>query len=187
MKSYTTVIQDKFTDYAGKEHKFVVAAISEVLKEGEHTPLLVDIEGADVNILGSVIKGVKIGVAICNPTDKYEEESGTRRAVARAEESDYVLHTTHRGYINEGVVRALLASEASYVKNNPDQYIQGYNEMRDRYLWNRKMEETEKNFSEIERIVAERLREDPKFLDNVNDVLKWKANQEKGKCKKDGK
>ena len=186
MKNYTTVIQDKFMDYAGKEHKFVVAAVSETFKEDER-PDLVNVKGFDADVLGSVIKGVRIGIAICNPEDKYEEKAGVYRAVARAEESDYALLSISRGYINETVIKALLSSEASYIKNNPEQYIAGYAEMRDRYLKNQKMQEAEKNFTEIERIVAEKLEENPKFLDNVNDVLKWRANQKKGKCQKRGK
>lgn len=186
MKNYTTVIQDRFTDYAGKEHKFVIAAVSETFKEGER-PDLVNVRGFDADVLGSAIKGVKIGIAICNPTDKYEEKAGVYRAVARAEEAGYALLSTSRGYINETVVKALLASEATYIKNNPELYIAGYAEMRDRFLKNQEMEETEKSFTEVERIVAEKLEENPKFLDNVNEVLKWKANQRKGKCQKRGK
>lgn len=186
MKSYTDVIQDEFVDYAGKTHQFVIAAISEGFKEGE-CPDVVNVDGLETEVLGSIIKGVKIGIAICNPTDKFNEKAGVLRAVARAENADFALFSTSRGYINEAVVRALLSSEANYVKNNPERYIKGYAEMRDRYLKNQEMENVQKNFTEVERIVVEGIEKDPKFLDNVSKYLDWKNNQRKGKCQKRGK
>ena len=186
MKNYTDVIQDQFVDYAGKTHQFVVAAISDNFKEDE-CPDIVDVHGLDTEMLGSVIKGVKIGIAICNPTDKFNEKAGVLRAIARAEDADYALLSTSRGYINESVVKALLTSEATYIKNNPEQYIPGYAEMRDRYLKKQEMEGIRENFSEVERIVVEKVQEDPKFLDNIEKYLGWLANQKKGKCQKRGK
>lgn len=186
MKNYTDVIQDSFEDYAGNTHHFVVAAISDNFKEGE-CPDIVEANDFHADVLGSVIKGVKIGVAICNPTDEYNERAGVCRAIARAEEADYAILSTSRGYINEHVVRALLASEAKYIKNNPEKYIPGYIEMRDRYLNNQEMEKIHKNFSEVERIVIEKIQENPRYLDNVEKYLGWIANQKKGKCPKRGK
>ena len=186
MKNYTDVIQDTFVDYAGQTHHFTIAAISEVFKEGKG-PDIIDVEGLQTETLGSVIKGVKIGISIHNPVDEYNEKAGVCRAIARAEEAEYAILSTSRGYINEKVVRALLDSEANYIKNNPEQYIPGYAEMRDRYLKNQEMENVQKNFSEVERIIVEKLEEDPRFLDNVDKYLAWRANQKKGKCRKGGK
>lgn len=186
MKTYTDVIQDSFVDYAGQTHNFVIAAISEGFKEDEG-PEIVGVDGLETEVLGTVIKGVKIGISICNPTDEWNERAGVCRAVARAEEAEYALLSTSRGYINEHVVKALLASEARYIKNNPEQYIPGYAEMKARFLKNKEMEEVQKNFTEVERIVVENLEKDPRFLDNVDKYLTWKANQNKGKCRKGGK
>lgn len=186
MKNYTDVIQDQFKDYAGRVHHFVIAAISESFKEDE-APDIVGVNGLETEVLGSVIKGVKIGISICNPTDEFNEKAGVLRAIARAENADYALLSTSRGYINEGVVKALLISEANYIKNNPEQYINGYAEMKERYMKKQEMEGIQKNFSEVERIVVEKIQEDPKFLDNVNNYLDWVNNQKKGKCRKGGK
>lgn len=186
MKDNTIVIQDKFVDYAGKVHHFVVAAVSETFNP-ETSPEIIQVDGLETEELGSLIKGVKLGVAICNPTDAFNEKAGTLRAIARAEDAEYAIMSSSRGYINENVVKALLASEASYIKNNPEKYIQGYAEMRDRYLKNKEMEDTHKNFSEVERIVVEKIEENPRFLDNVHKYLDWKANQKKGRCQKRGK
>ena len=185
MKNYVDVIHDQFVDYAGQVHHFSIAAVSENYKEGSG-PDIVEVDGLHTETLGSVIKGVKLGIAICNPTDKYDEKAGELRAIARAEEADYAILSTSRGYINGNIVKALLAQEAGYLKNNPEKYIQGYADMRDRYLYNQEMEKAYENFSEIERIIIEKMQEDPKFLDNIKKYLDWKNNQEKGKCQKGG-
>lgn len=186
MKNYVEVIQDQFEDYAGRIHRFVIAAVSDNFKDGE-CPDIVNVQDLRTEILGSVIKGVKIGIAICNPNDEYNEKAGVCRAVARAEEADYAILSTSRGYINETVVKALLTSEAEYIKKNPEQYIAGYADSRDRWLKKQEMEGIRDNFSEVERIVVEKIQEDPKYLDNVEKYLGWLANQEKGKCQKRGK
>lgn len=185
MKNYTNVIHDQFIDYAGKTHHFVIAAISENFKEGE-CPDIVNVEGFHTEVLGSVIKGVKIGIALCNPEDEYNEKAGICRALARAENADYALLSNSRGYINEKVVEALLVSEANYIKNNPERYIKGYAEMQARYLKNKEMEDIHNNFTEVERIVVEKIQENPEFLTNVNKYLGWLENQKKGKCQKRG-
>lgn len=187
MKNYAEVIQGQFVDYAGNTHHITVAAISNNFKTGE-CPSVVNIDGMHTETLGAVLKGVKIGISICNPTDEYNEKAGVLKAIARAEQADYVLLSTTRGHINREVVKALLTSEITYIKNNPEQYIPGYAEMKGRYEKNQEMQAIHANFTETERIVMEKLEENPQFLDNVNKYLTWKANQEKGKgCPKEKK
>ena len=172
MNNYIDVIQDQFEDYA--------------FKEGTG-PAIVKVEGLHTESLGSLIKGVKIGVAICNPVDEYNEKVGICRATARAEKADYTILSTSRGYINKDVVEAILLSEAKHVKDKPEQFIPGYADSRDHWMKKQEMEGIRNNFSEIERIVVEKIQEDPKFLNNVEKYLGWLINQKKGKCQKRGK
>lgn len=183
MNTYTEILQDQFTDYAGKVHKFIIVALCESMK-GEEAPKVVKVEGIEVDNLGLIVKGVRLGVAICNPTDKYEEKAGVYRAIARAEEADYSLLAPSRAKIGPKVVKSLLEQEADYVKKHPEDFIPGWEEMKERYLKRKRMEEIAKGFDAVERIVVEKLEENPKFLDNVNEYLEWMKNQRKGKCQK---
>lgn len=81
-----------------------------------------------------------------------------------------------------------MEQEAEHLKSNPDLYIEGYNDSKARYLKRKNMEEMKENFSEVEKIVVDGVKKNPKFLDNVNTYLSWLKNQEQGKkCKKSGK
>ena len=103
-----------------------------------------------------------------------------RKAVARARNSRPVLYSSNSGAINTGVVKALLTQEAQYLKNNPENFIPGYADMRDRYLARQKMEAMNEGFSDLENQVVEGLQKDPKFLDNAMQYLDWWRKQNKG-------
>lgn len=186
MKEYVEVLKDSFVDYAGKTHHFIIAAVSEMLSDEETDSLLVlKPTGMEASIVGFVEKGIRIGISICNPEDEFNEKAGTLRAIARARKSAVVLYATDRGYINTGLVRAFLQQEAEHLKNNPDMYIEGYNDSKARYLKHKQMNELKENFSEVEKIVVDSVKKNPKFLDNVNTYLAYLKNQEQGKkCKK---
>ena len=188
MKEHVDVLKDSFVDYAGKTHYFVIAAVTDTLvEEGEQFPLIICPEGINANCIGTIRKGIRIGISICNPEDQFVEKIGVLKAVARARNSTPVLYVTDPGYINKPLVEGFLRQEANYLKSNPDIYIQGYNDSKERYLKRKKMEGLKKNFSEVEKIVVEGVQKDPKFLDNVSTYLAWLNNQNKGKCKKHGK
>lgn len=188
MKEHVDVLKDAFVDYASKTHNFVIAAISnELADEDGDLPVVMKAKGLIAECSDPLEKGVSIGIAICNPEDEFSEQVGVLKATARARNSSPILYTTGKGYVNQTLVRALLQQEANYLKNNPEVYIPGYNDSKKRYLKNKKMEEMKDNFTEVEKIVVDGVKKDPKFLDNVNTYLKWLDNQNKGKCKKDGK
>ena len=184
MKEHVNVLKDSFVDYAGRTHHFVIAAVTNgLVDEYGHSPLIVQKDAS----FTCVEKGIRIGISICNPEDEFVEKIGVLKAVARARNDQPVLYVTDPGYINETLVEAFLKQEAEYLKSNPDSYIQGYNDSKERYLKRKKMEGLKENFSEVEKIVVEGVQKDPKFLDNVNTYLAWLNNQNKGKCKKHGK
>lgn len=150
MKTKIATIKDEFTDYRGKVHKFIVAAVSQ---EVDGYLDLYDEDG-DVEDTVAVIKSVKIGVAICNPNDEYNEERGLRIAVGKAESTnEYALFATIPGMINTAVVDALLKQEAHFIKENPNRVIPGYLEEKAKYEYRQMIAQKIESLSEEEKAV----------------------------------
>ena len=163
------VYQDYFIDFAGRKHNFVIAAVSQEIPtfiENIH-----DDVDYSINAIGE--KVLKIGISICHPSDEFDQKLGITKAVGRARKYANGLYATFRGYINTDLVKAFLLQEADYIKNNPEQYIAGYKQEKEKWMKNNNIKEIEKNFSELERLVVEKVNKDPHFLDNVNEYLKW--------------
>ena len=152
MKQRVDTLVSSFIDYKGQEHKFVVAAVSEVLPKtyGEAYPDEKNLSEeelktsvcygvAEYNEWGNeygdyVVKTLRLGVSICNPIDEFNERAGTEKAVHRAKNCKHnALYATDKGYISTRVVRAMLEQEAHYVKTNPGKYIKGYDEAKAKY------------------------------------------------------
>ena len=115
---------DSFVDANGDERHFVIAAVSEVFTEDDEPSYVIDIDGLEIQ---EVVKGLKLGFAICNPTDKFDEKLGITIAVGRARKNaEYALVASEMGYINTQLVRAFLQQEAEYFKHNPEYKIAGY-------------------------------------------------------------
>lgn len=194
MKEYIEVINDTFTDYSGKTRHFTMAAISSPLpstgkelgienyenNEVVHeVSIFVDDYGTH-DYLCNVKKAIRLGICICHPDDTYDEKVGTLKAIARARNNDPVLLSVDLGSINTKMMRAFLEQEAEYLKNNPNKYIKGYNEAEARFKRKRKIENIQNNFSKTENIIFEKLKENPKYLDNVNECLLYFKNQSNG-------
>ena len=115
---------DSFVDANGDERHFVVAAVSEVFTDDDEPAYVTDLEREDIQ---EVVKGLKLGFAICNPSDKFDEKLGVTIAVGRARKNaEYALLASEMGYINTQLVRAFLQQEAEYFKHNPEYKIAGY-------------------------------------------------------------
>lgn len=135
---------DKFIDKNGNERHFVLCGLSQ------------EFEGRTINnnslienhtwhyLVGNpaifydkltktalnICKCLKLGYAICNPNDKFNEELGMTIAEGRARKNkEYALFATKPGYINTDTVGALLEREAEFFKKNPEMYIKGYERM----------------------------------------------------------
>ena len=185
MKQCVEVIKDSFTDYAGRVHHFVIAAVSDAF---EVPPMVVVADGPmSASQIGTVKKRVRLGVAICNPEDAFDEKVGVLKATARAKNSEISLYSSATGQINTKLVRAFLEQEAEYLKNNPDKYIRGYSDSKERWLRNERMKEVGNNLTDVEKVIVEGVQKDSKFLNNVTEYLKWLNNQSKDKCKESRK
>lgn len=123
-KEHVEYLVGQFEDANGDVRHYVAAAISEVFTE-EYHPVSVydDTDG----YIGGVVKGVKLGFAICNPIDKFDEQLGITIAVGRARKNqEYALYATESGFINTKLVKAFLEQEAEYFEHNPERRIAGY-------------------------------------------------------------
>lgn len=196
MKEHVEVINDSFVDYAGKTHYFTIAAVSSLLPRNgkelgmdsledntvtHEVAIYIEDYGTD-DYLCNVTKALRLGISMCNPTDEFDEKVGALKAIARARENEPSLLSVDPGTINTRVVRALLEQEAEYLKHNPENFIEGYADMRARYEKRKEMEAMAENFSETEKAVVVGIQENPKFLDNAFEYLGWLKNQKKGKC-----
>lgn len=142
MKEKIVTVISEFTDFRGKVHKFVVAAVSMPV-DAE-----IDIYGeSEIVDWTSAEKAVKLGVAVCNPVDEYSEEKGKMIAINKAKScSDYALYATLPGMINTAVVNALVAQEVEFIKNNPARVIPGYLDEKEKF---EKRQEFAKKLAEL--------------------------------------
>lgn len=201
MKEHIEVLKDSFVDYAGRTHYFMIAAVSTVLpckgNQLKNVPISIEdnsrvkyevvgqIENTNLEeYLGDVVKVVRIGLSICNPEDTFNEKAGALKATARAKSSEPALYSSNVGFINTRVVKALLEQEAEYLKNNPENFIKGYSEMKQRFLKRQEMTKMASEFSDVEKTVVDGLQKNPKFLDNAFSYLEWLENQKKGNAQK---
>ena len=129
MKEKIVTVISEFTDFRGKIHKFVVAAIS--------MPVYAEIDIYDEDKVidwTDAYKVVKLGVAVCNPVDEYDEEKGKTIAINKARNNtDYALYATLPGMINTAVINALIYQEIGFIKNNPAKVIPGYLEEKKKF------------------------------------------------------
>lgn len=115
---------DSFIDSNNEKRHFVIAAVSEVFDLSDEPAAVIDDEGYETQ---EVVKGLKLGFSICNPSDIFDEKLGITIAIGRARKNaDYALLATKLGYINTKLVKAFLEQEAEYFKNNPETRIAGY-------------------------------------------------------------
>ena len=198
MKEHVEVINDSFVDYVGKTHYFTIAAVSSLLPRtsGElksnptsdddlevthEVGIYIEDYGTD-DYLCNVTKVVRLGISICNPLDEFDVKVGALKAISRARENSPALLSVDPGTINTTVVKALLKQEAEYLKHNPENFIEGYADMKARYEKRKEMEAMAENFSDTEKAVIAGIQDNPKFLDNAFEYLSWLKNQNKGKC-----
>ena len=124
--------EDTFVDFKGKSRQVIMCAAS------------VDVDGVCINNLYTsnrkdyeTTKNVRIGVAIQREGDIPNSELGRKIALGKALKDKTclaILFSTSKGMINKKVVNALLEQEIEYFKQNPGNYISGYNKDKEKYL-----------------------------------------------------
>ena len=129
---------DSFVDYKGLEHKIVLCALSFTPESNEFDDVFSvgwkDVDGYTVDY-AAVKRVLSIGVSVCNPEDKFDEETGKKYAYNKAkhDSKSQKLFTSSKGVINKTLVNAFLEQEMNFIKENPEKVIKGYNDSKARY------------------------------------------------------
>ena len=153
---------DSFVDFKGDVHQVVLCALSQSPKSIDSDNLMVawsDGETVDksADIFHNVFRMVSLGIAICCPADKkvFSEEIGKKIALNRAEKEVPKFVSLFPGVVNTTLVRAFLRQEMEFIKKNPEQFIVGYAEAKERYDKKVNFEKTIQNLSEAEATIVE--------------------------------
>ena len=150
-------LTDSFVDFEGKEHQIVACALSQSpetqdLKIGWVDEGIIDEDG---DLYHSVYRMVTIGIAVCNPIDKYDIETGKRIARHKAENIEDLprIYTTSKGIITSELVHAFLKQQIRFFKENPGTFIAGYDKAKERFLNRKTVESTIQTLTPEERVV----------------------------------
>ena len=153
---------DSFVDFKGDVHQVVLCALSQSPESIDSDNLMVawsDGETVDdsADIFHDVFRMVSLGIAICCPADKkaFSEEIGKKIALNRAEKEVPKFVSIFPGVVNTTLVRAFLRQEMEFIKKNPEQFIVGYAEAKERYDKKINFEKTIQNLSEAEATIVE--------------------------------
>ena len=153
---------DSFVDFKGDVHQVVLCALSQSPESIDSDNLMVawsDGETVDesADIFHDVFRMVSLGIAICCPADKkvFSEEIGKKIALNRAEKEVPKFVSLFPGVINTTLVRAFLRQEMEFIKKNPEQFIVGYAEAKERYNKKVDFDKTIQNLSEAEAAIVE--------------------------------
>lgn len=147
---------DSFIDFKGLEHKVVICALTQSPESESHelTVGWVDVEGIvdeEDELCVPVRRCLAIGISICNPCDKFDEELGKKIARSKAEKSIPVLVSTEYGVMNKTLVTAYLKQEMEFLKKNPGKFIKGYAESEKKFLEMRELAEEVANLTAEEK------------------------------------
>lgn len=153
---------DSFVDFKGDVHQVVLCALSQSPESIDSDSLMVawsDGETVDdsADIFHDVFRMVSLGIAICCPADKkvFSEEIGKKIALNRAEKEVPKFVSLFPGVVNTTLIRAFLRQEMEFIKKNPEQFIVGYAEAKERYNKKVNFEKTIENLSEAEATIVE--------------------------------
>ena len=153
---------DSFVDFKGDVHQVVLCALSQSPESIDSDNLMVawsDGETVDdsADIFHDVFRMVSLGIAICCPADKkaFSEEIGKKIALNRAEKEIPKFVSIFPGVVNTTLVRAFLSQEMEFIKKNPEQFIVGYAEAKERYDKKVNFDKTIQNLSEAEATIVE--------------------------------
>lgn len=153
---------DSFVDFKGDVHQVVLCALSQSPESIDSDSLMVawsDGETVDdsADIFHDVFRMVSLGIAICCPADKkvFSEEIGKKIALNRAEKEIPKFVSLFPGVVNTTLVRAFLSQEMEFIKKNPEQFIVGYAEAKERYDKKVNFDKTIQNLSEAEATIVE--------------------------------
>lgn len=110
-------IVSQFTDFAGQVHYFVVVGI---IKN---------------NVISKCSRSIFTGISICNPEDEFDVYKGIKIAQLRAEEKEEPVMTSNiPSCINDTILKSVLNTIAEKIKSNPEKFIKGYEEAKQKFI-----------------------------------------------------
>lgn len=132
---------DSFVDYKGVERPFTLCAIVNKdtdLMFGELSEWTIgEVSIGFPSLLGAAEVEISIGFSIVHASDikRVDEAIGKKIAEGRAEKKPFDTGIfTNAKILNNKVVNALLDNYAFVMKTNPGAFIEGYDQMKERYL-----------------------------------------------------
>ena len=155
-----TYLMDSFIDFAGKEHKIIACALSQTPETSNYALRVgwVNKQGEmdiDQPLCHDVFRMVTIGIAICNPSDNFDEETGRRIAFNKAANIEYLprIYVPGPGIITKELVIAFLEQQVQFVKENPERVIKGYNQSKLEYEKIQRAKQQIENLTDKEKVV----------------------------------
>lgn len=136
-------VVDSFIDFNGSEHKIVACALSQAAEKCEDGYKLsvgwANEDNGDICVddpdFFDICRVVSVGISVCHPTDTFDLELGKKNAYNKAlhDPKCSTIYTRDRGVAGKHLVKAFMEQEISYLKENPERYIKGYNKMKERF------------------------------------------------------
>ena len=165
-KEVVEYLCDSFVDFMGKEHKFILCAVSRTNKD-------VGILLNDDTFVDSA-RILTIGWSVCNTVDEFNEELGKEIAYKRAISDKFLpdIISTVPGIINTKLVMALLEQEAEYIKRDPNCIIPGYNDKAKKVQSENCATEAYNNLTADEKKVVDILKNTPNLMEVYADIAK---------------
>ena len=131
----TTFLVDEFVDYKGDKHHIVACALSQSPTQDSHTLRVGWADKAnqldeDDRLFHEVYRMVTVGIAICNPEDKFDYEKGKQIAYHKAANIENLprIYAPCKGVITKDLVDTFLKQQVKFFKEHPETLIDGYAE-----------------------------------------------------------
>lgn len=175
---------DSFVDFNGVERKIVACALSQTPEPSDDGYNLcigwTDAEGntdIDDNDFAPVYRVVTVGIAVCNPVDKYDEEVGKKTAYNKAlhDPKCPTIITKDKGVASRALVAAFMRQEVEFTKSNPERIIAGYNRKKERFDKREKIRKEFSKLSEAEQHIVQLAQSGVDILKYVELAKKAKA------------
>ncbi len=157
----TDYLIDSFVDYKGEEHKIVACALTQTPADYDSTMVVGWMNNEDNTMYvddddyTEVCRVISIGISICNPIDKFDEEKGKQIAFNKAAHDPKcpTIYTKNKGIASKMLIDAFLRHEVDYFKENPQWLINGYNQMKETYEAKQKLKNAWYELSDDERSI----------------------------------
>lgn len=165
-----------FTDYLNKEHQFVVCAVlvkhkdeimlghritvpDEYLKpeqKGQRISTFIPVKEFDGD--GHLAASIFIGISVCSPRDKFDEELGKKiaygKALSKRSMQRWIASNLVGLLSSEALLQLIADNEVAYIQANPGAVIKGYAVAEQRYhLKNKAVEKYRKLTDEQKNVV----------------------------------